>query len=98
MGGVKMTIKEMEQIIKTKIPFTELQKNNGIYEFYEKNNLSIGISYESDDDGNDIYVYNLFCNDDYINISSIGIGKYKYTKKVIVELARKWKECEKCLN
>lgn len=93
-----MTIKEMEKIIKTKIPFSELGKNSGIYEFYNENNLSIGISYESDDDRNDIYVYNLFCNDNYINISAIGTSKHKYKKEVIMELAREWKKCEKHLN
>lgn len=83
MGGVKMTIKEIEQIISTKIPFSELEKNTGIYEFYKENNLSIGISYESDDDCNDVYIYNLFYNDDYINIFSVGTGKNKYTNMLL---------------
>lgn len=72
------------------IDFYEIQKNNGIYEYpiatIGKETLSLGISYETNDDAQDIYIYNLFCDDEYINISTTGTPSQKYDSILLAEL------------
>lgn len=72
------------------IDFSEIQKGNGIYEYpittIGKETLSLGISYETNDDAQDIYVYNLFCNDEYINISTTVAPTKKYDSVLLAEL------------
>lgn len=80
-----MTIEKMKNIISKEIPFSELIKNGGIYEFYQEGHIGIGISYEDDENKKDIYIFNLFYNDEYINISGTGIND-----GVIKELVENW--------
>lgn len=72
------------------IDFSEIQKDNGIYEYpittIGKKSLSLGISYETNDDTQDVYAYNLFCNDEYINISATGTPTNKYDSILLAEL------------
>lgn len=72
------------------IDFYEIQKNNGIYEYpiatIGKETLSLGISYETNNDAQDIYIYNLFCDDKYINISTTGTPSQKYDNILLAEL------------
>lgn len=72
------------------IDFPEIQKNNGIYEYpiatIGKETLSLGISYETNDDAQDVYVYNLFYNNEYINISATGTPSQKYDNILLAEL------------
>lgn len=72
------------------IAFSEIQKDNGIYEYpittIGKETLSLGISYEINDDAQDVYVYNLFRNDEYINISATGTPMNKYDSILLAEL------------
>lgn len=68
-----ITFEELKQIVNTEILFDDLKKNEGVLIFYEKDNISIGISYEDDDEGNDCYIYNLFDEvGEYINIGGKG--------------------------
>lgn len=72
------------------IDFSAIQKDNGIYEYpittIGKETLSLGISYETNDDTQDIYVYNLFYNKEYINISTTGTPTKKYNSVLLAEL------------
>lgn len=72
------------------IDFSEIQKDNGIYEYpittIGKETLSLGISYEINDDAQDVYVYNLFRNDEYINISTTVTPTQKYDSALLAEL------------
>ena len=72
------------------IDFSAIQKDNGIYEYpittIGKETLSLGISYETNDDAQDVYVYNLFRNNEYINISATGTPTKKYNSVLLAEL------------
>lgn len=72
------------------IDFSEIQKDNGIYEYpittIGKETLSLGISYEINDDAQDVYMYNLFRNDEYINISTTVTPTQKYDSALLAEL------------
>jgi len=90
-----MTYEEMKQILETKIPFSDLVKNSGIYDFYEKDNIGIAISYEDYEHGVDTYIYNLFwLPDEYINISSEGFSDNPITDEIINELVEAWNDLE----
>lgn len=91
-----MTKEQMKEIINNEVPFSDLQKNKGIFEFhfvmnevkgYEK---SIGISYEDIDDETDVYIYNIFLGDEYINISNRGTKENPIPDEVIQELIDEW--------
>lgn len=72
------------------IDFSKIQKDNGIYEYpittIGKETLSLGISYETNDDAQDVYVYNLFRNKEYINISATVTPTQKYDSVLLAEL------------
>lgn len=72
------------------IDFSDIQKDNGIYEYpittTGKETLSLGISYETNDDAQDVYVYNLFRNNEYINISTTVTPTQKYDSVLLAEL------------
>lgn len=72
------------------IDFSKIQKDNGIYEYpittIGKETLSLGISYETNDDAQNVYVYNLFYNDEYINISATVTPTQKYDSILLAEL------------
>lgn len=79
-----MTLEKMQMILTT-IPFQLLERNKGIYEFYEEDGISIGISFEDLEkyDGikyEGVYVFNLFHGDEYINID----GEYYKTNNTFV--------------
>lgn len=86
-----MTANEMKQIIETKVPFSDLIKNSGIYELDTDGDISIGVSFEEDEDGNDRYIYNLFWQEDeYINIYSVGNSEAPINEEIINELVEAW--------
>jgi hypothetical protein len=74
--GVKMkciSSAEMKHILNTEIPFDRLELNKGIYEFHEKDDMSLCVSMEDieEDEGvviNDVLIFNVFVGDEYINI------------------------------
>lgn len=81
-----MASEQIEKIIHKNVDFNALKKDQGIIVFYEKGDISIGVSFETDDDGNDVYIYNLFWQDDeYINIYNTGNNYETYT-----EIADEW--------
>lgn len=80
-----MTIKEMEHIFTTEIPLEGLAVDSGIWEFHVENNKSIGISYE-DIDGKLVYIFNIFVDDEYINIS----GEYKSIYDAVEIVTNEW--------
>lgn len=86
-----MTFKEMENIFKTEIPLNELVLDSGIYEFhsevskYNKEDIkSIGVSYECID-GKNIYYFNIFVNDQYIDI-----GEFDSIYNAIEDVTNEW--------
>lgn len=82
-----MIIKEMESIFATEIPFERLVVDSGICEFYAKDNKSIGISYENID-GKLVYIFNLFIDDEYINIG----GEYESIYDAVEIVTNEWNE------
>ena len=82
------------------IDFSEIQKDNGIYEYpittIGKKTLSLGISYETNDDAQDVYIYNLFYNDEYINISATVPSTKKYDSALLAELHNATPDTFKC--
>lgn len=90
MSKELMTIDEMRKIILKNFPFSELKKGAGIHEFYQDGNLSIGVCYEDTDEEENVYIYNLFAMDEYINISGYGNAKDLIPHQVLSELTDNW--------
>lgn len=74
--------------ILNKIDFTKIKKGNGIHEFPIHKDLSLGISLE-DEDGEEVYIYNLFLADTYINISNRGTRENKYSRELLANYMKK---------
>ena len=53
--------------------------------------MSIGISYEHSEDGNKVYIFNVFVCGEYINVD----GEYKTIHDGIPELLKVWNETNK---
>lgn len=87
-----MTIKKMKQIIIEEVPWQVLgwMKNKGIYKFHEQDGKSLGISYEDIDDEKDVYIYNIFLEDEYVNISNKGTKENPITDELLNELVTEW--------
>ena len=78
---------EMRRII-LNAPLDKLIKNAGINEFYKEGDLSIGVSYEdNDDDESEQYIFNIFFRDEYINIAY-----YDNIELIIHDLVIRWNE------
>lgn len=80
-----MTVKEMENIFTMEIPLEGLAVDSGIWEFHIENNKSIGISYE-DIDGKLVYIFNIFIDDEYINIG----GEYESIYDAVEIVTNEW--------
>ena len=83
-----MTNQELEKILMEEIPLEKLSIDSGILEFHQDGEKSLGISYEHNDEGNKVYIFNVFWNDQYINVS----GEYKNIYDCIPELLKVWNE------
>lgn len=82
-----MTIEEMKTIFTTEIPLNELVVDSGIYEFHDENGKGIGVSHEtSEETGNLVYVFNIFLDDEYINIS----GEFESIYDAVEIVANEW--------
>lgn len=78
---------EMRRIIHN-APLDKLIKNTGIFEFYEEGDLSIGVSYEdNEDDGSEQYIFNIFFRGEYIDIAY-----YDSIELIIHDLVIRWNE------
>lgn len=80
-----MTVKEMEYIFATEIPLERLVVNYGIYEFHLEGDKSIGISYENIE-GNFVYIFNIFLDDEYINIC----GEFECIYDAVETVTEEW--------
>lgn len=94
-----MTLEKIKNSILTEVPFSSLEKNKGIFEFFEHGdnskgfnpeNLSLGISYEDIDEEKDVYIYNIFAGEEYINISNRGSKENPIPDEVLRELVETW--------
>ena len=86
-----MTEKEMKDIVNELCPWESLKKNQGITEInVEDNEIFIGVSHEDIDELNDIYIYNLFYKDEYINISGYGTIENRLPEFIVQELTTSW--------
>lgn len=83
-----MTNKEMENIFKNEIPLKELVVDSGIFEFHEENGKSIGVSYEHNENGNLIYIFNIFLGEEYVNIT----GEFKNIYDAVEFVTKEWNE------
>lgn len=87
----RMTVEEMRRIAEAEIDFGNLEKNAGITVFYELGAISAGVSYETGEDGQDVYIYNLFVYDhEYINISEVGSSDDRTPDVIINEMVEQW--------
>lgn len=73
MGSRILTPELVRRIVEENVPLQELEKNSGIFEFYEDGRLSIGVSYEDIEkhEGEwlrDVYVFNVFVDGEYLNV------------------------------
>jgi len=94
-GKIPMTESRMEEILGNDVYFDQLEKDGGIFEFFSLGDLSIGISYESegpDGEAMDRYIYNLFYQDEYINVPGYGTKEDQIPDAVIKELVEKWND------
>lgn len=94
MTKIKFTLETLPNIsdfISAQIPFKEMIKDNGIYEtdFINGSNMSIGVSFETNDDGEEVYIYNVFAGDNYINIDEAGNKENIMPDSVINEILEK---------
>lgn len=89
-----ITLEKVTEFINNNVDFSSLQKDKGISEFRISNTISLGVSFESKgpDGESDIYVYNLFWNDEYINISGFGTKDNPTPDDVVVELTKVWND------
>ena len=79
-----MAHEKMKQILKSEIPFDDLEKNAGILEFFEDGSLSIGISWEDhEESGEDVYILNLFVYDRSNIIGHDNDGNPQYASEYI---------------
>lgn len=88
-----MTTEKIKSIIETEVPFDKLEKDQGIYEFHDDGNFSIGVSYESEGphgENMERYIYNLFFQGKYINISGYGTKEELIPEDVLHEMVEKW--------
>ena len=87
------------KIIKTELPFSKCKKDEGIYESSTIGGISIGLSYETSDEGKDIYIYNLFIEEDeYVNIFNTGTQENHLPDSVVDEIEYTWNEIIKRKN
>ena len=72
------TLPNISEFIKNQIPFNELKKGEGIFEtdFINNSDFTIGVSYETNDDGEEVYIYNVFAGTRYIENNVIFGGEY----------------------
>lgn len=87
MSTLNISATEILDEINKDIPFNNLIKNKGIYETrtLANSSISIGLSYE-DEDEKEVYIYNVFVEDQYINISGRGNKKDILPDAVINEI------------
>ena len=80
------TFEDVKRIV-DKFPYHTLIKNKGITILHVSGHMSIGVSYEDDDDKNEVYIFNLFWNKEYININSVGNNV-----ATVNEIVRTWNQ------
>lgn len=90
-----MTKEEIVKIITTELPFSKCKIDEGIYESSSISSpigdISIGLSYETSDEGKEVYIYNLFVEEDeYINIFNTGTKENPLPDSVINEIEHTW--------
>lgn len=86
---MKLTKQEIEEILTKAKP--DIKFDIGIYEIYQEDEISIGVSYEEievDNQPNIGYIVNLFVKDEYINIS----GTYLNLLDAAEELTTVWNQ------
>ena len=92
-----MTKEEIIKIILTELPFSKCEIDEGIYESSSISSpigdISIGLSYETSDEGKKVYIYNLFIDEDeYINIFNTGTKENPLPDSVVDEIEHTWNE------
>jgi hypothetical protein len=95
----KMTNRKMSKLIR-EIPYDDFGLNDGIYEFYGNDVLSLGISFETNEDTlQNVYVFNLFYKGEYININGCVLAPINFNdaelKQMITELVTTWNNFSK---
>lgn len=82
-----MTKEIIKQFINENVTFNSLVLDQGIFEYDITNRISIGISFESlDEYPYKRYIYNLFFDEEYINISGCGTLEEPLPEEILEEL------------
>lgn len=82
----ELTLNKMKKILKRQINFKSLKKDSGITEFLEFAGYSIGISYETGENGQDVYIFNIFDEkSNYINVKGNDLSN-----STLKELVKEW--------
>lgn len=79
---------QLENILMEEIPLEGLAIDSGIYEFHQDGEKSMGVSFEHNEYGNEVYIFNVFWNNQYINVA----GEYTSIYDCIPELLKVWNE------
>ena len=87
-----MKKEDILSIIQLELPFSQCKKNEGIYESSTIGEISIGLSYEDSDEGQEVYIYNLFVDGEYINISDRGTNENPLPDSILDELTNAWND------
>lgn len=86
-----MDTEKLKTFLLETVDFSNMKVNSGIYEYSYPgdNKLSFGVSLEKE--GEDIcYIYNLFCEDEYINISEKGTADEPLNKRILEEMLERY--------
>lgn len=87
-----MQKEQMKKLLFSFLP--EIHEKNLIHEFpVGEDSMAIGISLENIDEERNIFVYNIFCGDEYININGYGTQKEPLPDVMLEEITTIWKKC-----
>ena len=76
MQSKEKSLEEIKVFIKKEIPFDTMEKNGGIYESSSigkdeyGGDITIGVSYEENEEDGEFYYYNIFVGEEYIDVAN----------------------------
>lgn len=92
----ELDLNTIKGFIKTEIDRESMVIDEGIHETGEyAPGITIGCSYEHDDDGEEVYIYNLFVRGEYVNIGGCGKWYDPFPDSVATQMLSqidRWKE------
>ena len=81
-----MQKEQMKKLLFSFLP--EIHEKNLIHEFPAgEDSMAIGISLENIDEERNVFVYNIFCGDEYININGYGTTPFIFLCKDFLNIS-----------